>query len=124
MSIYTKKQNKNEMYNRIVTYISANYMKDISLSVMAKDFGLSTSYFSRSFKEVMGKNYNEMIKFYRIQKAKDLIDVEENIKLFQVAELVGFASYKAFAEAFKKCDGQSPESYKKSKNAWDFEVNE
>lgn len=114
--LYTESENKSELYDKILNYIASNYMKDISLTVMAKDFGLSSSYFSRSFKEVTGKNYSEMISSYRVEKAKELIDNEEEIKMFQVAELVGFASYKAFAEAFKKHTGMSPESYKKGQN--------
>lgn len=114
--LYAESATKNELYDRIMDYISSNYMKDISLTVMAKDFGLSSSYFSRSFKEVTGKNYSEMISSYRVGKAKELINSEDEIKMFQVAELVGFASYKAFAEAFKKYSGMSPESYKKSLN--------
>lgn len=114
--LYTESENKSELYDKILNYIASNYMKDISLTVMAKDFGLSASYFSRSFKEVTGKNYTEMISSYRVEKAKELIDNEEEIKMFQVAELVGFASYKAFAEAFKKYTGMSPESYKKGQN--------
>lgn len=114
--LYAESTTKNELYDKIMDYISSNYMKDISLTVMAKDFGLSASYFSRSFKEVTGKNYSEMISSYRVEKAKELIDSEDEIKMFQVAELVGFASYKAFAEAFKKHSGISPEAYKKSRN--------
>lgn len=112
--LYAESSNKSELYDKIENYIAANYMKDISLTVMAKDFGLSSSYFSRCFKEVTGKNYSEMISSYRVEMAKELIDSEAEIKMFQVAELVGFASYKAFAEAFKKYSGISPESYKRS----------
>ena len=118
--LHAEEENKNGLYDKIMVYFSANYMKEISLTLMAREFGLSTSYFSRCFKEVVGKNYSEVINSYRVKKAKELIDEENTLKLFQVAELVGFTSYKAFAEAFKKYDGQSPESYKKSKNNQNF----
>lgn len=118
--LHAEEENKNEMYDKIMLYISENYMKEISLTLMAKEFGLSTSYFSRCFKEAVGKKYSEVVNTYRVKKAKELIDEEDTLKLFQVAELVGFTSYKAFAEAFKKYDGQSPESYKKSKNNQNF----
>ena len=115
--LYAENSGKSEMYDKFITYISANYMKEITLTGMSRDFGLSPSYFSRFFKEITGKNYSEMINSYRVEKAKELICIEEEIKLFQVAELVGFASYKAFAEAFKKYAGMSPENYKKNRNA-------
>lgn len=111
--LHAEGTNKNEMYDKIMDYISENYMKDISLTIMAKDFGLSSSYFSRCIKDVIGKNYSEVLNSYRVEKAKELIDSEEEIKMFQVAELVGFVSYKAFAEAFKKYGGMGPEAYKK-----------
>lgn len=114
--LYTENSGKRDMYNKFIAYIAANYMKEITLTSMSKAFGLSSSYFSRCFKETTGKNYSEMINSYRVEKAKELISTEEEIKMFQIAELVGFTSYKAFAEAFKKYTGISPESYRKSRN--------
>lgn len=107
-------QNKNKNYDKIMDYISKNYIYDIGLQDMAEEFGFSKSYFSRYLKEVTGKNYIELLNGYRIQKAKELIDSDANLKLFQVSELVGFVSYRTFSAAFRKFDGQSPETYRRN----------
>ena len=89
-------------------------MQDISLQTMAEEFGFSVSYFSRFLKEVTGKNYTELLNGYRIEKAKEIMANDPTAKLFQIAEQVGFASYRTFSTAFKKFEGQSPEAYRKN----------
>lgn len=113
-SVAAVNQNKNKNYDRIMEYISRNYVNDIGLQDMAEEFGFSKSYFSRYLKEVTGKNYIELLNGYRIQKAKEIIDSDCNVKLFHVAELVGFVSYRTFSAAFRKFEGQSPETYRRS----------
>lgn len=105
---------RNKTYEKIMEYISRNYTLNIGLQDMADEFGFSKSYFSRYLKEVTGKNYIELLNGYRIERAKELIDSDSNLKLFRVAELVGFVSYRTFSEAFKKFEGQSPEMYKRN----------
>lgn len=109
-----QRQNRNKSYERIMDYIHANYMQDISLQTMAEEFGFSVSYFSRFLKEVTGKNYTELLNGYRIEKAKEIMTNDPTAKLFQIAEQVGFASYRTFSTAFKKFEGQSPEAYRKN----------
>ena len=110
--IAQRSKGRNQAYERIMEFISQNYMKEISLSDMSDSFGLSKNYFSKYVKEITGKNYIDLLNSYRIEKAKELIDNDMSLKLFQVAELVGFANYKTFSTAFKKYDGQSPEIYR------------
>lgn len=105
---------KNIMLGKINEYFEHNYMKQITLETIAKEFGFSAGYFSRYFKEITGKKYIEMLNGYRIEKAKEIICTDKTAKLFEVSEMVGFVRYRTFSDAFKKYDGQSPENFKRS----------
>ena len=113
-SIADSARDKNVMLGKIYEYFRQNYMNQITLEIIAKDFGFSAGYFSRYFKEVTGKKYVEMLNNYRIEKAKEIIRSDKTAKLFEVSEKVGFVRYRTFSDAFKKYTGQSPENFKRS----------
>lgn len=113
-SIKDSDRDKSRMLNKITGYFEANYMHQITLETIAKDFGFSTGYFSRYFKEVTGKKYVEMLTLFRIEKAKEFIRNNKKEKLFEVSEKVGFVRYRTFSEVFKKYTGQTPENFRKS----------
>lgn len=106
-------QYKNRMSERIVEYINNNYMKQITLTGVAEEFGLSGGYFSRYFKELTGENFVERLNRVRIEKAKELMREKPAAKIFEIAESVGFISYKTFSDAFKKHEGKAPQSYRR-----------
>ena len=103
-----------DMLDKITGYFEANYMRQITLETIAKDFGFSTGYFSRYFKEITGKKYVEMLTVFRIEKAKEFIRNNQKEKLFEISEKVGFVRYRTFSDAFKKYTGQTPENFRKS----------
>jgi len=113
-NIEEREKSTNRMNEKIMGYIRENYMKQIDLQSISEHFGYSKGYFSRYFKKITGKNYVEMLNQYRIDMAKKLMNEEDALKLFEIAEQVGFTSYKTFSEAFKKYEGRSPENYKNS----------
>lgn len=59
--IAQRSKGRSQLYERIMEFISQNYMRDISLSDMSENFGLSKNYFSRYVKEITGKNYIDLL---------------------------------------------------------------
>ncbi|MCA1321659.1 AraC family transcriptional regulator [Bacillus tianshenii] len=90
-----------------------NYQQDISLSELAEHFNLSSSYISTIFKANTGENFKESLNRYRIQKAKEILS-SEDMKVNQVAEMVGYNNVNTFIRIFKKYVGLSPGQYDKS----------
>lgn len=113
-SIADSEKDKHIMLQRINEYFEQNYMKQITLETIAKEFGFSAGYFSRYFKEITGKKYIEFLNGYRIEKAKEIIRRDKTSKLLVISETVGFVRYRTFSDAFKKYEGQSPENFKRS----------
>jgi len=100
----------------IVKYIEQNYQSDLSLAEVAGKFHVSREYISRKFKQEYGINFSDYIGNVRIDKAKLLLQ-NPNLKLAQIAEMVGFHDVKYFSKVFKKQTGSSPKDYRSRINS-------
>ena len=76
----TQADDLNTMAIRLINYISTNYAEDISLASAAKDFGYSKEYFSKIFKEAVGKNFLSYLNETRAQKALELMQDPQSKK--------------------------------------------
>ncbi|HZG85418.1 helix-turn-helix domain-containing protein [Paenibacillus sp.] len=93
-------------------FIQARYCEDLSLSDMTQRFHISASQFSLLFKKYTGQSFVQYVNSIRIQEAKRLL-VEDKLKVYEVAEQVGFQSLPHFNRVFKQYVGSSPNDYKK-----------
>lgn len=119
LSVGLEVLNKNRFEASIISeafnYINNNYNKDINLSLMSNKFNLSYSYFSRIFKMYAGVSFTQYILKVRMEKAKELLVTSPNLKIKEVALMVGYDydNVQNFTRAFKKYFGRSPQYYKK-----------
>lgn len=112
-SISTSHDEKAEgYYERLREYMEANYQdRQFSISMAAEGFGLSESYFSTFFKEIMGKSFSSFLENMRLEKAKELIS-EGSYDLEAISRMVGYASSATFRRAFKRAYGVAPSDWK------------
>lgn len=96
---------------KIERYLEENYMIDISLDNLADHLGHSFKYTSVLFKKVMGDNFKNYINVYRIEKAKELMSCNKELKMKDLAELLGYNSSNTFIRIFRKYEGVSPGKY-------------
>ena len=68
---------------------------------------------SSTFKKIIGESLVEYITKKRITEAKSLLK-NDDIKLSEVAEKVGYKDYYYFSKLFKKHVGVSPLKYKQT----------
>lgn len=80
--------------------------KNLSLQMIADHIGLSKNYFSRMFKETMGTNFIDYITRLRVEKAKELY-VSTDMKIYEIAELVGYSDWHYLYNVYKKYEGHS-----------------
>jgi len=99
-----------KIFYKMINYIEKNYFEKITLSDLENIAGLSGDYISRIFKEKTTYSAIEYINYYRIKKAKDLF-VHEDLKISDVASMVGFDDICYFSKVFKKYEGVSPKKY-------------
>ncbi len=98
---------------RVVQYIHANYNQELRLEMLANIFGYNSAYLGKVFHQYMGDNFNNYLDKIRITEAKRLL-AEDEYKVYEVAEKVGYTNINYFHNKFKKYVGVSPLSYKKA----------
>lgn len=98
--------------NKILKYISKNVANPLLGAPMVCDeFNMSTTHFSRIFKENLGVNFSVYLATLRITKAKKLL-LESDMNLNAIAQEVGYISSQNLLRLFKRYEGVSPSAYR------------
>ena len=100
-----------ELLNIAKEYIDNNYDKDLTLTQVAKYIYLSDSYFAHSFKDKFGISPKSYILKVRIEAAKEYLQ-NTDIKVSEIAKLVGFSSQQRFNDIFRKYENLTPLNYR------------
>ena len=100
-----------EQITRARRFIESNYQEDISLSSVARQAGMSSFYFCKTFKKVTGMNYTKYVTRIRVEKAKELL-LNQNYRISEIAFEVGFQSLTHFNRAFRVIACQSPTEFR------------
>ncbi|MEC0227678.1 response regulator [Paenibacillus alba] len=106
-------QSTNPWILTAVQYVEANYEKELSVPDIACQVHLSSSYFSTIFKEETGHSLSHFIHLVRIERSKYLLS-DLQYKSYEVAELVGYKTFRHFNEIFKMIVGQTPSEYRRT----------
>ena len=100
---------------KVKDYIDKNYYsEDINLDFLSAQFYINSCHLSSTFKKITGESLVEYTTKKRISEAKSLLK-NDDIKLSEVAEKVGYKDYYYFSKLFKKYVGVSPLKYKNKK---------
>ena len=100
-----------KIIQQIKDYIKMNLYEDISLNLLAAKFFLNPSYLSQLFKNETNENYMDYMVKLRIDKAKKLLG-DQNLKIQDISEIVGYSDSKYFGRLFKKHVGVLPSEYR------------
>lgn len=107
------------LYSRTVmdaiNYVGKYYNKNIRLEDVAKELNISRGYFCKIFKQETKMSFITYLINFRVEKAKKLLR-KSNMKIYEVAEAVGFDNYPYFSFVFKKALVLSPLEYKNNIN--------
>jgi len=91
------------------------YKEDFSLQELAEIIKISPTYLSRLLKNEIGVSFIEYLTQVRVEKAIQMMS-DPTIKLYEVAEKVGYSNQHYFSTTFKKVVGLSPAEYRKRGN--------
>jgi two-component system, response regulator YesN len=94
---------------QIEHYIAAHYY-DVGLGVkqVADAFNMSLPYLSRVFKKEKGIGLLYYINNYRVQKAKEIMEIDKNASVAEIAGRVGYNSSQTLIRIFKRYEGTTP----------------
>lgn len=87
---------------------------NFTLEEAAKELKLSKHTLSQYVNEILGKSFSNLIKEYRIEKAKKLLETKKNYTIESLGYDSGFTSKSTFFTAFKKVTGLTPAEYQKA----------
>lgn len=104
--------NKYKKIQPAMDYIAKNYNRKICNDDLSSITGLSTVYFRKLFKEVMGISPMNYIQSVKIKKAKDMLRSDYS-SITDIAYSLGFNNVYEFSRNFKKNLGVSPTQYEK-----------
>lgn len=96
-----------------IKYIEENYyLNDLNISNISDKLEVTSSYLSKLLKKETGLSFIDYLTNIRIKKAMYIME-DPTIKIYDVAELVGYSNQHYFCRAFKKVVGVSPTEYKR-----------
>lgn len=105
---------KAHVITSIQKYIQSHLEERLTLNEVAAVFGLSPNYLSVLFKKTCNIGFSEYITQLKISKAKPML-LEQDMKIYEVADQLGFESAFYFSKVFKKVEGISPREYMQQK---------
>jgi two-component system response regulator YesN len=111
-----KKSHNRPLIERIKSFLEENYpRKDLNLSVVSEQFGITETYLSHFFKEQSCVNFGTYLRDLRMKMALQLLK-DDNLSVNDVVDRVGYGSYATFARVFKQMNGISAGDYRDKHN--------
>ena len=100
------------LVNDALYYIYRHIDSPVTLEVLAERNHTSVYHFHRLFKEVTGRNFYDTLQSIRLQKAANLLIVNQDEKVSMIAQQCGYSTHTAFIRAFKQRYGMTPTQWR------------
>ncbi len=97
----------------VFKYIENHYNQLITIKDLAACIDVTPQYLCLLFKKAMKMRPMEYVNRERINRSKELMFHEGEIKMNEIARRVGFDSPSYFSSVFRRVEGLSPEQFKK-----------
>ena len=111
-----KKGDKSKYVLEAMAYIGAHYQEpNIGVAAIAQHLGISEGHLSHTFKKETDYTLLNYLTRYRIHRAMELLR-DCRLKVYEVAEQVGYRDIAYFSATFKKLVGMSPSEYQDVSN--------
>lgn len=87
-------------------------MEGLSVVYLAEKLQLTPNYFSKIFHERVGMTFSDYITDVRIKNARRILMTSPDVKVRDVAIMVGYYSPRHFANIFRRLTGCNPSDYR------------
>ena len=98
-------------YRAVLNYIESNLSEPILLEDLAAQTAMSTSHFSRVFRQTIGSSPGQYVINYRAEQAAKMLG-DPTLPISEVAIRCGFSDQPHLTRVFKKSFGITPRSYR------------
>lgn len=100
-----------EFFSSVDDFIKTHFTESITLPALCRKFGISQTYMSKLFRKYSGNSFNGYVKKVRLMKAQQLMHEDRNLKIKDIAEIVGFRDQFYFSRLFRREVGMTPSEY-------------
>ena len=97
----------------VLQYIAENYVEPLDAGTIAYKFLISRSKLDRDFKQFTGVTIHSFIEMCRLNQAKMLLELRQDLPISAISSLCGFTGDTYFFPFFKKNVGMTPIEYRK-----------
>lgn len=101
----------NPYIRQALRYMQDNYSQHLEMQQVAEYVGLSPSYFSALFHQVVGVGFREQLCRIRIEESKRLL-LQKNYSLVDIALAMGFPDQSYYCKVFKRIVGVTPGKFR------------
>lgn len=101
-----------EIVKSVEEFIKANYAGDIRLEEVAKRFNINAPHLSKIFLKYAGESPSKYMMSLRMNEAKHLLSLKNELTVKEVGEAVGYPDPFYFSRIFKQFTGMTPTAYK------------
>lgn len=108
-----------QKFNDLLDYIDKHYMEDLNLEDIADSIGFSKYHFSRLFKQYTNFTFCDYLCYRRI-KAAELLLVQPDLSITEVALQSGFSSISTFNRIFKQQKDCTPSEFRTKNHQLNF----
>lgn len=106
-----RKDSKNRALRSAKQYINSNYANpNLDLAAVSEFVGLSPNYMAQLFHRFENCSFTEYLNRIRIEQAQKKL-LTTHLRIYEVAESVGFQNSKYFFQVFKKITGMRPREF-------------
>lgn len=102
--------NQPRLVDRAKIFIEQHYNEPISLTQVSKHVGVSESYLSKQFLKETSEHFTTYLSKLRVNKGIEML--WSGMKLFEIAERIGYPNQGHFSRIFKKIKGRTPQEYR------------
>ncbi|WP_163537958.1 response regulator [Gracilibacillus sp. YIM 98692] len=110
------KDTQQDIISQAKRYIYTHYGEPLSLSLLADEVGVTSSYLSNSFHKNAGESYIKFLTRVRMEQAAKFLKIYPHAKIYDIAEKVGYTSVKHFSQIFKQYYHMPPGKFQQKKS--------
>ncbi len=114
----TQKKTGEMTIRKIKQYVEDNISENIRLKTVAEKLFMNSYYLSVFFKKHAGVNFKDYVMDIKLQRARKYLE-ETDMKIYEIADAIGFCDQKHFSKVYKKTFGQTPLETRKKQSQED-----
>ena len=107
----SQKDKGNPYIRKALRYMSDHYAQPLTLAGVAKEIGLSSSYFSSLFHKVVGFSFREQLCRLRVDESRRLL-LSTECSITEIALAIGFSDQSYYCRVFRQIVGMTPGQYR------------